>query len=117
MRLYVSTDGVWTGTQADAKAHAKDTGLRWTEVEVPTDKAGLMGFLNDHSVGRIEAVKQPPAPVVDVIPVEKPAQVMVKSPPPVVSRLDIEEAILQQPLHVSLQLAELVYSRLAELAR
>jgi hypothetical protein len=55
MKLYQSPDGVWTGTQADAKAHAREAGVSWREVEVPTDKAGLMAFLNEHRVG----AKQP----------------------------------------------------------
>jgi hypothetical protein len=51
MKLYQSPDGVWTGTQADAKAHARDNATTWKEVEVPVDKAGLLAFLNRHHVG------------------------------------------------------------------
>ena len=51
MKLYQSPDGTWTGTQADAKAHARDNATTWKEVEVPVDKAGLMAFLNRHKVG------------------------------------------------------------------
>jgi hypothetical protein len=45
MRLYVSKNNEWTGTQLDAKA----TGA-YEQVEVPTDKVGLMAFLNDLTV-------------------------------------------------------------------
>jgi len=51
MKLYQSPDGVWTGTQADAKAHAKANATTWKETEVPVDKAGLLVFLNRHHVG------------------------------------------------------------------
>lgn len=51
MKLYQSPDGVWTGTQADAKAHAKANATTWEEAEVAVDKAGLMAFLNLHRVG------------------------------------------------------------------
>lgn len=51
MKLYQSPDGVWTGTQADAKAHARESATTWKETEVPVDKAGLLAFLNRHHVG------------------------------------------------------------------
>ena len=51
MKLYQSPDGVWTGTQADAKAHARESATTWKETEVPVDKAGLLAFLNRHRVG------------------------------------------------------------------
>lgn len=42
MRLYICIDGSFAGTQADAKAK----GNGFTEVDVPTDKAGLIDYLN-----------------------------------------------------------------------
>jgi len=42
MRLYICADGSYAGTQADAKAMGKG----WEQVEVPTDKAGLIDYLN-----------------------------------------------------------------------
>jgi hypothetical protein len=42
MRLYICIDGSYAGTQADAKAK----GRGFTEEEVPTDKAGLIAYLN-----------------------------------------------------------------------
>ncbi len=43
MNLYRDEEGHWTGTQADAKL----TGAPWALVEVPTDKYGLLSFLNN----------------------------------------------------------------------
>lgn len=45
MRLY-RIGALWRGTEADAKAAAKEAGEDWHKVEVPTDKPGLLGFLN-----------------------------------------------------------------------
>ena len=44
MRLYKTANGKFAGTQADAKA---DGGKGWKPLEVPTDKYGLIGFLNN----------------------------------------------------------------------
>lgn len=43
MRLYVSPNKEWSGTQADAKKLGT-----FIEVDVPTSKAELLEFLNDH---------------------------------------------------------------------
>lgn len=51
MRLYRTPSGSWAGTQADAKALAKSEGTAWAELEVPTDKPGLLAFLNENRVG------------------------------------------------------------------
>ncbi len=42
MRLYLTATGRYVGTQAEARADGKD----WTPEEVPTDKAGLIAYLN-----------------------------------------------------------------------
>ncbi len=65
MRLYVNAKGEWVGTQAEAKKIAA------IQIEVPTDKQGLMHFLNTESVlrnvqtygnrGSTEPAVQPPA--------------------------------------------------------
>jgi hypothetical protein len=34
------------GTQVDAKALAKERGTSWEQTDVPTDKAGLMAYVN-----------------------------------------------------------------------
>ena len=48
MRLYTNNEGGWAGTQADAKVWGK-----FEQVEVPTDKATLLEFLNTHAVGAV----------------------------------------------------------------
>ena len=54
MRLYVSKNNEWTGTQLDTKASGS-----YEQVEVPTDKVGLMAFLNDLTYANDERVEQP----------------------------------------------------------
>ena len=48
MRLYKNSNGVWAGTQADAR---KMCGKDYIEVDVPTDKPSLLRFLNANKVG------------------------------------------------------------------
>ena len=52
MRLYKNSNGVWAGTQADARKYC---GKDYTTVDVPTDKPNLLGFLNLNQVGRASA--------------------------------------------------------------
>ena len=48
MRLYKNSNGVWAGTQADAR---KMCGKWYQTVDVPTDKPSLLRFLNANKVG------------------------------------------------------------------
>ena len=48
MRLYRNSEGVWAGTQADAR---KMCGKTYSTVDVPTDKPNLLKFLNLNQVG------------------------------------------------------------------
>ena len=48
MKLYRNSNGVWAGTQADARKYC---GKDYTTVDVPTDKPNLLGFLNINKVG------------------------------------------------------------------
>jgi len=48
MKLYKNSDGVWAGTQLDAR---KMCGKDYTSVDVPVDKPGLLKFLNLNKVG------------------------------------------------------------------
>jgi hypothetical protein len=54
MNLYLSHGHIWTGTQADAK-EAQGGAKDYKSVDVPTDKPGLIAFLND-------LVNGPPSP-------------------------------------------------------
>lgn len=59
MKLYLSRQSVWTGTQADAKA--AQGGLDYEHIEIPVDKPGLMAWLNANwSVN-------PPTPVAETV--------------------------------------------------
>lgn len=60
MNLYRSKGRIWTGTQADARA-ANDGSKDFEHIDVPTDKAGLIGFLNE--MEQRLAGGAPPAPV------------------------------------------------------
>lgn len=44
----------WAGTQADAKAKAKELGGTWAKYDVPVDKAHLLAFLNENVTGKEE---------------------------------------------------------------
>ena len=46
MRLYTNKKGQWVGTQAEAKREFGEV----YQVEVPTDKAALLEYLNDRRV-------------------------------------------------------------------
>lgn len=70
MNLYTITIGrrtlAWAGTQADAKASKREqeskhpgAAVTWQEREVPTDKAGLLAFLNAHCVDKPAAPEAP----------------------------------------------------------
>ena len=48
MKLYKNSNGVWAGTQADAR---KMCGKDYRQVDVPVDKTGLLQFLNINQVG------------------------------------------------------------------
>jgi len=48
MKLYKNSNGVWAGTQADAR---KMCGKDYSTVDVPVDKPSLLKFLNFNQVG------------------------------------------------------------------
>jgi hypothetical protein len=59
MRLY-TTGSRWAGTQADAKKLGK-----FVQVDVPTDKQGLLDWLNKmhwHAPEAVAPIQEPPAP-------------------------------------------------------
>jgi hypothetical protein len=53
MKLYSNGLGAWAGTQADAKKFA-ETYCDFETIDVPTDKAGLLRFLNRHEVNNAD---------------------------------------------------------------
>jgi len=56
MKLYRNSEGVWAGTQADAR---KMCGKDYTEMDVPTDKPSLLKFLNLNQVGSLTSNDKP----------------------------------------------------------
>ena len=66
MRLYRTRSGNWAGTQADAARIARDDGSagHWAQVEVPTDKPGLIAWLSAQPIAEDAA---DPAPLFDPI--------------------------------------------------
>jgi hypothetical protein len=54
MRLYRIIGAGWAGTQGDAKAKSKAANAPWHECEVPTDKPGLLAFLEHRNVAGAE---------------------------------------------------------------
>lgn len=68
MNLYRSLGRIWTGTQADAKE--AQGGKDFERIEVPTDKPGLIAFLNDMEarVGKGMAAPEPAQDMADQEP-------------------------------------------------
>lgn len=54
MKLYCTSLGQWAGTQADARLFKATHGVDFEQIDVPTDKPGLIEFLNRHEVGALE---------------------------------------------------------------
>lgn len=66
MKLYRTPKGTWAGTQADARKETREEGSKpgsWREVEVPTDKAGLLLFLNSKQGKSLQEKAPAPKPV------------------------------------------------------
>lgn len=71
MKLYEGNNGQFYGTQADAKAAVGKH--NFTEVDVPTDKWGLIAYLNQRAnayddLRPVETTERLPAPPVSVQP-------------------------------------------------
>lgn len=61
MNLYLSLGHIWTGTQADAKA--AQNGKDFESIEVPTDKPGLIAWLNARWAERTATAEPLPAAI------------------------------------------------------
>lgn len=83
MKLYKTPDGQFHGTQADARKVDRD----FQQVEVPTDKAGLIAYLNGQSQRTIEPQ---PLPTQEQVFVSTPARET-----PVEKRMRLFETMLQ----------------------
>lgn len=56
MRLYITTSGRYVGTQDEARKEGKG----WYQVDVATDKAGLIDYLNALRWSEAQQIEEPP---------------------------------------------------------
>jgi hypothetical protein len=120
MKLYKSNNGRWFGTQADAK-RAVGTN-RFGEVNVPTDKLGLIDWLNAEEEKRRERDAHNTAVLTEVAaqPLAEiaPEPVKLTSEDPYVARIarsiDVEDEIAKADYPNALRLADHATSRVAE---
>lgn len=113
MKLY-SVAGVFVGTQLAAKELARERGTNWREAEVPTDKPGLIDWLNRHTEVVRQVATNLAAPKVPAVPAPPPAP---RAPDMVARDISIEEAIGAADHARAIRLAEHIHCRLMELAR
>ena len=137
MRLYVTPAGQWAGTQADAKKLGQ-----FAEVDVPTDKPGLLAWLNEQRVGdtgqrgccpymgtrQCECGQEPddiadllgepePEPVAAPRPVDMTASaILSRMDNPDIRVDDVVEAIGKSKMHALKRFAGAVAMRFQELA-
>ena len=108
MRLYLTSTGEWTGNQSDAAGLVRANGGTWEQVDVPTDKPGLIAWLTDQWA-RFAIVPAPMAPTgpadADALRAEN------------LRRISVEEEIQSCDLPRLAVLAENVAWRFHELAR
>lgn len=67
MRLYRTSNGEWAGKQSAAARLVRENGGSWEQVDVPTDKAGLISWLNERrgEVVPMQAASEPAPTVAD----------------------------------------------------
>jgi len=107
MRLYLTSTGQWSGTQSDAAGLVRANGGTWEQADVPTDKPGLIAWLNDRQAGAAPATAPPASK-----PTDADAQRAEG-----LRRISIEEEIQGCDLPRLAVLAENVAWRFHELAR
>ena len=109
MRLYLTSTGEWTGNQSDAAGLVRANGGTWEQIDVPTDKPGLIAWLTQQWA-RFSTIAAPSAPM--TAPTDADAQ-RAES----LRRISIEEEIQSCDLPRLAVLAENVAWRFHELAR
>lgn len=107
MKLYRIANGQWAGTQAEARQMAKRDRTTWEQAEVPTDKAGLLDFLNQP---RGRDVSEPTQPEID-LQVKAAASQQAER---VQRSIDIDEEIGRADFPTACRLAEHILGRLEE---
>ena len=109
MRLYLTSTGEWTGNQSDAAGLVRANGGTWEQIDVPTDKPGLIAWLTQEWA-RFSMIAARSAPM--TAPTDVDAQ-RAES----LRRISIEEEIQSCDLPRLAVLAENVAWRFHELAR
>ena len=136
MRLYRTEAGAWTGTQADARESAINAGghgKSWAEIEVPTDKPGLLEWLNwnvgvaareaERAERELDRRREAEAQRIELAEMERPdgliRPVATAAPaaPKAVSLIDVEEFIQAADHRRLAGLTENCILRMRELAR
>lgn len=105
MRLYVTPAGRWAGTQAEAKELAREEASGWEQRDVPTDKDGLLSFLNAHAV---DAMHGDARAMIEAHANQEPTPAPTSAPAPVTyadRSLAIEDAWDALPLATQLHFA------------
>lgn len=109
MKLYQTPGGTWAGNEKDYKAAMKAEGHDPKEqtrkqVDVPTDKAGLMEFLTFHNVNCINP-QLPAAPEVTGgdLPPSTPQSPPV-APATTVSSMDVHDQVEALPITAQLDI-------------
>jgi selenophosphate synthetase-related protein len=115
MKLYVDANGHWTGTQADAKRDA--AGEEWDAREVPTDKTGLIAWLNSYQP--VSAFTPSPEEMEDVREVVADAivEVAVDARAKAEHNMNVEDEIANASFSDAIRLAEHVNHRVLEHVR
>lgn len=103
MNLYrVIETGQWFGTQGEANAAIRASGGgSWLHVDVPTDKAGLLCWLNKSAGLFAAAATRNVVPIADLMP-------------PIAGTIAIEEQIAEADLPNAIRLASHALCRVQE---
>lgn len=116
MKLYQTPGGTWAGNEKDYKAVMKAEGIdpktvTRKQVDVPTDKAGLMEFLTFHNVNCINP-RAVPAPEVAGSDLPPSTPQSLPAAPTTVS--DLDAAFTAAPLRKQAELAVGFIDRLVQ---
>lgn len=99
MKLYLCQDGTYAGTQADAKLRGK----HFEQVEVPTDKEGLISYLNQ-MLNAVSDLRPPEDQFTTVV--ERQDPIIERVPAPAIeTAVALDEAFMKAKLGQQLTLA------------
>lgn len=110
MKTYLTQSGVYFSTQAEAK----DAGEPYEIVEVPTDKPGLLAYLNALEKVDGQLSEEIATPVVPPKLNETDAAYAKVRQDVLQGNLDLEETLWNAPLDLCLRLATIIMDRTRE---